>query len=262
MGPYRRAASRILCRWILQHVDVVVTRDPISTEEAKRRGCGSVREVPDIVWTFDERRVATDFRAPAQSSERYGVLVLSPETPALDDIFVHRVDELSERMLDEKVVDRLCVVLQSHVDRAITTRFVTQHEDARLIPIVGDLAPEELMGIYRGAEFLIGRRLHAGLFALLMGVPVVLFSTDGVKADGVMRELGMADSVVRYPDFSVEEVLRRLVAIVRNREEERSAIREAVQRARERAAAGLSAVAEQLQAGNPVTGKKGAELSV
>ncbi|HYO45806.1 MAG TPA: polysaccharide pyruvyl transferase family protein [Gemmatimonadota bacterium] len=261
VGPYRRAASRILCRWILKEVDVVVTRDPISTEEAKRLGCGSVIEAPDIAWTFDERRVRVDVRPPASSGERYGVLVLSDETAALDDIFVRRVGELSDRLLNEKVVDRLVVVLQSHEDRAITTRFVTQRADPRLTLIAADLAPEELMGIYGGAEFLIGRRLHAGVFALLVGVPVLLFSTDGVKADGVMQELGLADRVVRYPDFSVEEVHRRLVAMVGNREAERTAIRDAVRRARVRAAAGLSAVAGLLQVGKPVA-EKAAELSV
>ena len=251
VGPYRRAVSRILCRWILKQVDVVVTRDPISTEEAKRLGCRVVRQVPDIAWTFDGARAAADSRPPAQSNEKYGIVVLSGETAALDDVFLHRVDDLSQRLLNERVVDRLFVVLQSHEDRAITTRYVVQREDPRLTPITDDLAPEELMGMYRGAEFLIGRRLHAGVFALLMGVPVVLFSTDGLKAHGVMRELGMADSVLPYPDFSVEEVFQRLVAIARNREEERSAVRDMVEKTQARAAAGLSAVAEVLRAGEP-----------
>jgi polysaccharide pyruvyl transferase WcaK-like protein len=251
VGPYRRAASRILCRWILKQVDVVVTRDPISTEEAKRLGCRSVMQVPDIVWTFDRDRAAAGSRLPAKSNERYGVVVLSGKTKALDEVFLRRVDELSQRLLNERVVDRLFVVLQSREDHPITTRYVIQREDPRLTPITDDLAPEELMGIYRGAEFLVGRRLHAGVFALLMGVPVVLFSRDGQKVHGVMRELGIADSVMPYPDFSVEEAFRRLVAIARNREEERSAVRDRVEKTRARAAVGLSAVAEALRALDP-----------
>lgn len=260
VGPYRRAASRTLCRWILKQVDVVVTRDPISTEEARRLGCRSVMQVPDIVWAFDGERTSAGSRSPAKSNERFGVVVLAGETAALDDVFLHRVDELSQRLLDEKVVDRLCVVLQSHEDRAITSRYVRQREDPRLTPITDDLAPEELMGVYGGAEFLIGRRLHAGVFALLMGVPVVLFSTDGLKADGVMRELGLADAVIPYPDFSVDAVFGRLVAIVQNREAERSIVRERVRKAQARAAAGLSAVAEALRAGDPAP-ERVAELS-
>jgi polysaccharide pyruvyl transferase WcaK-like protein len=251
----------VLCRWILKQVDVVVTRDPISTEEAERLGCRSVMQVPDIVWTVDSDRAVADSRPPANSNDTYGVVVLSGEAASLDDVFLHRVDELSQRLLNERVVDRLFVILQTQEDRAITTRYVVQREDSRLTPIIDDLAPEELMGMYRGAEFLIGRRLHAGVFALLMGVPVVLFSRDGQKVHGVMRELGMEDSVIPYPDFSVEEVFRRLVAIARNREEERSAVRDRVEKTRARAAAGLSAVAELLRAGEPAA-ERVAEPSV
>jgi polysaccharide pyruvyl transferase WcaK-like protein len=164
-------------------------------------------------------------------------------------VFLHRLDELAQRLLNERVVDRLFVVLQTHEDRAITTRYVSQCGDPRLTPIIDDLAPEELMGMYRGAEFLIGRRLHAGVFALLMGVPVVLFSRDGQKVHGVMHELGMEDSVIPYPDFSVEEVFGRLIAIAGYREEERKAVRDMVEETQARAAAGLSAVAELLRAG-------------
>lgn len=245
VGPYRRAASRILSRWILRQVDVVATRDPISTEEAKRLGCGCVREIPDIAWTFDERRADAGTQW-TPSGERYAVVVLSDETPALDEIFLDRVGQLSVRLLKERVVDRLLVVLQSHEDRAITTRFVAQREDPRVTLIDADLSPEELMGIYGGAEFLVARRLHAGVFAMLAGIPAVLFSTDGVKADGVMRELGLGDRVAPYPDFSLEEVHRQVVTMVRDREAERSAVRETVRKARERTVAGLSEIARLL----------------
>ena len=82
---------------------------------------------------------------------------------------------------------------------------------------------------------------------MLAGVPAVLFSTDGVKADGVMRELGLGDRVVPYPDFSLEEVHRQVVTIVREREAERSAVRETVRKARERTLAGLSEIARLLR---------------
>ena len=127
----------------------MATRDPISTEEAKRLGCRFVEKSP-ISWTFDAGRVE-DFRPPLPG-EKYGVLVLSPETAALDDIFLRRIGELSDRLLNEKLVDRLiasCSLAQG--DRAITVRHVSMRTPVVLI--ADDMAPETLMGIYKGAEF-------------------------------------------------------------------------------------------------------------
>jgi polysaccharide pyruvyl transferase WcaK-like protein len=238
----------MLCRWILKDVDWVVTRDPISTREARRLGCDAVREVPDIVVTFDEGRIpAASASAPAAG--RYGVVVPSPETPELDAVFLARLGELCRGLLGGRV-ERLLVPLQSHEDEAISRRFVAAIGDPRVELVDEDLSPEELMALYRNAEFLVGRRLHAGVFALLVGIPVALFGTDGVKAEGVMQELGLADRVFRYPDFPVEEV-RRVIEEMMEGPQERARVRDAVGRARARASAGLDWIAEGLRDGVP-----------
>lgn len=254
VGPYRRWSSRMLCRWILKDVDLVVTRDPISTREARRLGCRTVREIPDIVLTFDADRIAAAPTVPPAG--RYGVVVLSPETPELDAVFIDRLGKLCGGLLGDRV-DRLLVPLQSREDEAISRRFVAMLGDPRVELVDDDLSPEELMGMYRGAEFLVGRRLHAGVFALLVGVPVALFCTDGVKADGVMQELGLADRVFRYPDFAVEEI-RRAIEEMATGPAERARVRAAVRGARERAAAGLEEIAEELRDGRPAP--RGVEL--
>jgi polysaccharide pyruvyl transferase WcaK-like protein len=258
VGPYRRFLSRALCRWILKRIDTVVTRDPISTAEAARLGCRDVRECPDIVMTFDESRI--DFRYPQEqlrSAGVYGVVVISSETRKLDEVFLERLGALTERILRDGLVDRLVLTVQSMEDARITSRFLRSQNDPRYILVEDDLSPEESMGIYKGARFLIGRRLHAGLFALLGGTPIVLFSTDGVKTDGVMRELGLSNRVDRYPDFSVDEVHRLLVTMTQREEEEKEIVGKRVEEARRRAVAKLSALGRQLQAETRSTGTAG-----
>ena len=251
VGPYRTGMSRRLCRWILKDVGLVVTRDPLSTIEARRLGCGVVKEIPDIAWTFDEDRVGRASPA-SQHQGRFGVVVLSPETPELDAVFLDRLGQLCSRLLDGRI-ERLIVAIQSREDLPISRRLVGALDDPRVELLDEDLAPEELMALYRKAEFLIGRRLHAGVFALIVGTPVVLFSTDGVKADGVMQELGLGDRVFRYPDFSIEEVDRCIVKATSG-VDERARVREVVRAARARVTTGLDSVAQALRNGRPREG--------
>jgi polysaccharide pyruvyl transferase WcaK-like protein len=230
---------------------VVVTRDPISTKEARRLGCQVVRECPDIAWTFENGRVGSEvLPARLPSVGRYGVVIVSGETPKLDDVFLARLGELSRRVLDEGLVDTLVVALQSLEDRAVTSRFV-RSRDPRYILLDDDFSPEELMALYRDARFLMGRRLHAGVFALLGGTPTILFSTDGVKTDGVMSELGLSDRVFPYPDFPVEDAHRLLVTMLEHHEGEKKAILEKVSAARRRAERELGAIAALLRVEAP-----------
>ena len=248
VGPFRRAFSRGLCRWILSRVDAVVTRDPISTAEARALGRADVVECPDIVLTFDRGAIPPrPFPAEATSSGTYGAVVLSPETPEQDAIFLERMTELSRRILDDGLVDRLVIPLQTLEDTAITTRFEARIDDPRCAFLDSDLSPEELMALYRNARFLIGRRLHGGLFAMLSGTPAVLFATDGVKADGVMGALGFADRVAPYPAFSVDEVYRLLVGILEREAVERREISARVEEAAEQAAETLRALGRRFQ---------------
>ena len=60
----------------------------------------------------------------------------------------------------------------------------------------------ELIGFLRGAQFVIGMRLHAVILASSAGVPVIALSYDP-KIDGMMKELGQPYTV-RIPDFGTE----------------------------------------------------------
>ena len=143
-----------------------------------------------------------------------GVVVLSGTGRERDALFLDRVRQLSRRILDEGLVDRLVVPLQSLEDSAISARLLRSLDDPRCVGIEDDLSPEELMRFYRGARFLVGRRLHGGLFAMLVGTPVILFATDGVKTHGVMSALGLSSRVAPYPDFHVEQVHGALVDLL------------------------------------------------
>ena len=246
IGPFRRAGSRLLSRWILRRIDLVVTRDPISTAEAKKLGCTSVMECPDITFTLDPERIqgAGPFAIPA---ETYAVMVVSAERGRRDDEFLDRLRTLAGLLLDEKTVERVVVVVQSTEDAQLSTRFVERCGDPRITLMMEDLAPEELMGFYAAAGLVITKRLHAGLFSMMAGTPVLMFSTDGLKSDGILRQIELTDRLLPYPDFSVDEAYRRIREILEGGEAEVERVRETLGRGRREAERVLDEVAAALR---------------
>lgn len=247
VGPFRRVASRALCRWILSRIDAVVTRDPISTAEARALGRADVIECPDIVLGLDPRTVSPGRLLERSRPGSYGVIVLSGESRKQNEIFLERLEQLARRILDAGLVNRLVVPIQSLEDAGITSRFLRSMNDTRCLGIDDDLSPEELMALYREARFLVGRRLHGGLFAMMVGTPTVLFATDGVKSHGVMSSLGLSDRVAPYPEFPVDEVERLLVGLMDREHEERREIASRIERARECVTTTLRALGRRFQ---------------
>jgi len=245
VGPFRRRGSRLLARWILRRVDLVVTRDPLSTEQARDLGCARVLECPDIALTFAPNGAGGS--GQPLPAGRFACLVVSAERRKPDERFLRRLGELSRRMLDERVVERALVVVQSEEDRALSARFVERCGDPRITLLGGDLAPEELVEVYGAAELVITKRLHAGLFAMLAGTPVLMFSTDGVKSDGILEQLEMSDRLLPYPDFSLDEAWRRIQEIRHDGVREVERIRRTIGRGRREAEAALDRVAVALQ---------------
>lgn len=245
VGPFRSRGSRFLSTWILRRIDLVVTRDPLSTEQARRLGCPRVLECPDITLTYVSNGKAPPEGLP-MPFERFACLVVSAERRRPDEDFLDRCAKLAHRMLEHGLVGRIVVVVQSAEDEDISRRFVARSQDPRITLLEGDPAPEELIRLYGAAELVITKRLHAGLFALLAGTPVLMFATDGAKSDGILQQLDLSDRLMPYPDFDVEEAWGRIREMLadRGREVERigrsvEAGRRAAEDALGRAAAAL-----------------------
>lgn len=72
--------------------------------------------------------------------------------------------------------------------------------------VADDLAPEELSYLYGRCEVLLGTRLHSCILAACAVTPVVAIRYQGFKTEGIMAELGLADSVFDIAAMDVDGI--------------------------------------------------------
>lgn len=235
IGPFETWHSRALNGWVLRRLDLVVARDEYSYREALSLGLDPKRVVrlPDLVLAHRGPPDACCSSVAARyclEGSRTCMVTLA-EGPG-DATFLPRLQGCLRRLLDEGVVDKVVVVVQSLQDLDVSRNFVAAFRDERCVLIQDDLGPEELMAVYASATFVIARRMHGAIFALIAASPTFAFTQYGKKVQGVMQALDLEEYVVSYPRFEADDLHDRIVATVNASAATRKRVRTAVENAR------------------------------
>jgi len=235
IGPFDTWHSRVLNRWILRRLDLLVPRDEYSHQEALALGVRAERIAmfPDVVFSHPGS-------IPSISSEmlerhalvgvRYAAVSLA--VGEKNNEFLPRLKSMLLKLLDGGQVDQIKIVLQSQQDLALSRAFVEDVSDRRITLIDSDLSPDQLIGLYGAARLVIARRMHTAIFAIVAGTPTFACTKYGMKVQGVMRSLRLEQYLVNYPDFDAEDVLSRIRAALADESTTRNQVREAAGRAR------------------------------
>lgn len=171
IGPFHDLRSKLLARRTLRRSDYVVSRDPVSTEVAKRLGREVDRTTADLVFGID----------PPSVGDRRDVLL------NVSGLLWHKnphVDAASYRTLVANLVERLRaegrdVALLAHVlDSSVSDNDVIAIRDLASglpddVEIVVPKDLDDVRSIIAGSRVVIGSRMHACLNALSVGVPAV-----------------------------------------------------------------------------------------
>jgi polysaccharide pyruvyl transferase WcaK-like protein len=109
------------------------------------------------------------FAAPVGDNERYAVVAISEPAYHLIPAFVN----LCDQMRRAGTIDRILVVAQvSHEDSDIrVSRDLVAAIGGPASLVSADFGPAELAHLYRGAQFVVGTRLHSMILGLLGGTP-------------------------------------------------------------------------------------------
>ncbi len=215
IGPLKRRWERILVRWLLPKMRMVLVRDPISLEELRAIGlehpCCYL--VPDVAFAFPsaprgegERLLAEHGVDVNRSRPLLGLTLLN--WAAQNRLFGRQ--EVYEEAMAEVIRTFILkydghVVLFSQVhgpteaedDRVPARRVYANLRgfDQRVFLIEQAVAPDVLKAAYGLMDFFVGTRLHSNIFALSEGVPVVAIEYQ-YKTRGIMRMLGLERWVI------------------------------------------------------------------
>jgi polysaccharide pyruvyl transferase WcaK-like protein len=224
-----RPVNEVICRAILSLIKSVAVRDQKSLELLRRlKRKDLVDFVPDLVLAMDLEREADASRfRPAGLAEGERYIVIAPrnflaEQPYLRTHFTGSFDGAEAARLLASLTavagvlgqDRRIVFLPMNVDEGdhvVGLRVAEQWTAPGRPPIVIEdrLSVDQTCALIKGADLVLGMRLHAVIFAVAQGRPTVALAYAG-KVSGFMAWLALEEDALPLT-ASREELLEACV---------------------------------------------------
>lgn len=174
IGPFRTRVGRIVARFLLSKVDVLYTRDPVSSQVATELG-----RTPNLIATD----MAFALPRPSRAQERDVVLNVSgllwQSNPHVDFAeYRGNVGRLISGLLAaDRRVTLLAHVLDSPVpDNDVPAVYAAAEAAGGDVEIVIPKDLREVREVLSGCCVLVGSRMHAAINALSVGVPAISWS--------------------------------------------------------------------------------------
>lgn len=221
IGPIRKKAARFFTRFLLNRVSLITVRDEKSAEELEK-----LKVRPELIQVTADPVLAF----PPQDREE-GKRLLKGEGIPLEDfrpLIGVSVREWRQFEGYKKALAQCCRELIDRLNAVIV--FTPMHfpEDVETSNVVKEMigegayvlkneyGAEQMIAIIGCFELLIGVRLHALIFAVLMGVPVIGLSYDP-KVDRFLDSLNL-NSVGHIGELNSSELLRAIEYTYNNQE--------------------------------------------
>ncbi|MDZ7910282.1 MAG: polysaccharide pyruvyl transferase family protein [Rhodococcus sp. (in: high G+C Gram-positive bacteria)] len=187
IGPFRTYVGRAVASRLLSEVDVLCTRDPVSSRAATSFGRRPSLLATDMAFALPR---------PTPVKQRDVVLNVSgllwQSNPHVDSAkYRSYVVDLMERLLAaDRKVTLLAHVLDSPVpDNDVPAVYAAAEAVSGKVEIVIPEGLEEVRKLLSGCRVLVGSRMHSVINALSVGVPAISWSYSR-KFGPLMDDLG------------------------------------------------------------------------
>jgi len=227
IGPVNYESNRRLTKKVLEKADHISVRDPESAAELERLGITreiTVRADPAFLIEASGGARLRKIKSESKISGNYFVVSLrqmplgrrkTAETRALDEKILAEACRFCRAVSEKYSLLPVILPMQESHDRALCESL------CNAVPGSVICSPEtasDLVGIMKGAEFVVGMRLHAMIFASSAGVPVIGLSYDP-KIDGIMKALGQPYSISLDDTSAISDnVCTAVDAVMQNRD--------------------------------------------
>jgi O-antigen/teichoic acid export membrane protein/polysaccharide pyruvyl transferase WcaK-like protein len=194
LGFSWNSRARAGARWAVRRAGragvLLLVRDPVSSDRARRAGFRGVVDTADAV--FGARTVSTGAVEHLLGSSPPAYAVVNPS-----GLVGRSMDQASEyTVIVRALLERgIGVVLLPHVIRSSASdltacrTIAARVDDARVVVVEQQLGPAEVRGLCAGARLVVAGRMHLAIQSLWSAVPAITLSTQG-KVEGLMQMFG------------------------------------------------------------------------
>jgi len=244
-GPYNRWLTRVLARHILNHADVIYSRDRSGVEFVKdllntKSMEGKVKFLPDVAFVLDAHRPDSADICSLEGIRTESTVIVGLNVSGLlyhggysrNNMFGLKTDYVC---LIHSIIDRLMkydnavVLLVPHVfppagyevesDPEACLRvyeWASEKYKGRVFLARGQYHHNEIKYIIGLCDFFIGSRMHACIAALSQGIPAIGLAYSK-KFKGVFGSVGIEQLVIDMRSLGKDEILHRIENIFQER---------------------------------------------
>ncbi|SDC83630.1 MULTISPECIES: polysaccharide pyruvyl transferase CsaB [unclassified Candidatus Frackibacter] len=221
VGPIIRRLSRFLIPRVLNNLNAITVRDQQSKELLLGLGVKEeVRVTADPVFTLplpsdNEIKRIIDNENLESNKEVIGVSVRHWQ----DNHYLATLATALDQINEELGMQILFLPLHHPEDLAASQKVMAQMETAKADKqvLAGNYHPQQIVGLFKEVDLLIGVRLHSLIFAAINHTPLVGISYDP-KVDSFLARLGLK-AAGKTDDLDASNLHKRVLKAWKKREQ-------------------------------------------
>lgn len=204
IGPLTNPKNRADCKQLLEKTDVITLRDSDSMQELVNMGLEK-----DVTVTADP---AFSLRSNEIQSDNNYFIVSVRKWKKLPADFHTTIAEICKDVKQKHNLTPVFVPMQRKLDMELCKN-IAELCDGKVESDFANIG--DMLGYFKNSKFVLGMRLHALIYSLSMGVPVVPLSYDP-KIDAIVKEWGCKDFSAQ--NFDKQDLLSQIDEVVFNRD--------------------------------------------
>ncbi|MGB9880926.1 MAG: polysaccharide pyruvyl transferase family protein [Anaerolineae bacterium] len=250
IGPIKGWLQRQLTRTLLNRVNKIMVREPRSLEFIQNALCLRKQAVlvPDLAFTFTPTEHSSVRLQDLQSGLKIGVTIIDRAAQVKGKVFTAAQQEIYEEALvaalgeiSRKYGATIYLFPQctgpdfAHDDRQALHRvFLRLYEQGTPVVLFDEFSNFlELKAVYALMDCIVGSRMHTAIFAISLGIPVILISYQP-KSIGMMEYVGLGRFCYEIGFLDQDRLVSGLSELIENRDKIKKMIRERYSEIQER----------------------------
>jgi len=187
-GPVRNPLNRLLVRWMLNRVDLIILRDEKSSVEMIKLGVKKppIHVAGDLTPNLplpDPGKSGAILEAEGIAAGEKPLVGISIRRPAVQlprhkaESYYRTIADVSDHIIEKLGAKLVFIPFHYPTDIVESSKIINLMKNPVNI-ILRDYIPEEILGIVSRMDLFIGMRLHSLIFSAMASVPMVGISYD------------------------------------------------------------------------------------
>ena len=213
IGPLNKKQNRELVAKQLNEIDLITIREEKSMKELEDLNITK----PRIEITADAAFTLEPVSVIKEDSIKGNYFVISIRSwKNLDIEFEEKIARFADYVKEKYRLEPVFIAMQPQYDLDISKRVNARLKNGGTV-LVRRYSVDEMLGIVRNAEFVLGMRLHTLIYAAKAGVPVIALGY-GPKVEGIMAYMKQ-EFMTPVEDIAYEKIISYADEIIENKAE-------------------------------------------